>query len=176
MPIKPLINSIVNGLYEVIHQEEIRLLNNKTNISANIRDILIIYTNIYIYAILSVMILNNPTKMMFGRDDPNRKGKDKHFNKLPNQEEPNKQSSIEESESPPINNNIKKDVLTSSEYIADDESTEKLDDKKKKHSKGKKYNYKGGAVTNDKKVYEKFLLLTSINLMLISEYISCTNL
>ena len=183
MPIKPLINSIVSGLYEVIHQEEIRLLNNKTNISANIRDILIIYTNIYIYAILSVMILNNPTKMMFGRDDPNRKGK--HFNKQSNQEETvkqsnqdetNKQSSIEEtvkqssiekSKSPSINNKVKKDVLTSSEYIADDELTTEP-----KHSKGKKYNYKGGAVTNDKKVYEKFLLLTSINLMLISKDIT----
>jgi len=186
MPIKPLINSIVSGLYEVIHQEEIRLLNNKTNISANIRDILIIYTNIYIYAILSVMLLNNPTKMIFGRDDPNRKGRDdpnrkgrddpnrkgrdKTFTKVQNQEEYNKLQNQEGIKSPPINS-IKEDVLTSSEYVADDESTTEST-KESKHNKEKKYSYKGGAVTNDKKVYEKFLLLTSINLILISKDIT----
>ena len=174
MPIKPLINSIVNGLYEVIHEEEVRLLNNKTNIAANIRDVLIIFANVYIYAILSVMILHNPTKMMFGRDDPNKKKNDRERdkNKTVDQIETVNNKTVDQIEN--VNNTTREqvetikenDLLESSEYLADNESDNNYKHKNKKH---KDFKYKGGAITNDKKVYEKFLLMTSINLILFSK-------
>jgi hypothetical protein len=72
IPIKPLVASISAGLRGVIGEREAQLLRSRTNTTDNIRDTVSLYSAIYTYAVLVAMMMNNPKKMMFGRDDPDR--------------------------------------------------------------------------------------------------------
>lgn len=66
VPVKPIINSLVSGLRNVIATEESKLLRVKTG-NANMNDMLNLYSSIYIYASLCAIMNTNPGKIVFAR-------------------------------------------------------------------------------------------------------------
>lgn len=70
MPVKPLVNSLAAGLKDIISHEEAKLYRSKTNLGDSIKDVLNLYSAVYIYAALCALMLQNPGKMMFAREPP----------------------------------------------------------------------------------------------------------
>ena len=68
MPIKPLVNSIASGLKHAIADEENKLYKSRMNTSTSIKDTLNLYANIYVYAALCSLMMNNIGKIVFGKD------------------------------------------------------------------------------------------------------------
>jgi hypothetical protein len=68
MPIKPLVSSIAAGLRGPLSVEETKLYRSKTAAADSINDTLNLYINIYIYAALCALMINNPGKIMFARE------------------------------------------------------------------------------------------------------------
>ncbi len=130
IPVKPLVNSIVIGLRDVIGEKESALIRSRTNTVDSVKDTLSLYTNIYVYAALCSIMMVNPNKIMFGRD---------------------KQDTDSQK------NYIKK---TAQKNTAEGGSVRK---------RVSKHRYKGGAVTENSKLYEKYILTTALNLILISK-------
>ena len=74
MPVKPLVASIASGLRGPLSVEEAKLYRSKTAAADSINDTLNLYINIYIYAALSALMVNNPGKIMFAREKPGAHG------------------------------------------------------------------------------------------------------
>jgi hypothetical protein len=70
VPLKPLVNSLAYGLRAIIGEEEAKLYKSKTNTTDSIRDTLNLYASIYTYAALCALMIQNPNKLIFGRDKP----------------------------------------------------------------------------------------------------------
>ena len=66
-PIKPIAKSIAKGLRGRISEEELKIRRNKLYTQANIKEIIKLYISVYVYAIIACMILNNPTRIYFGK-------------------------------------------------------------------------------------------------------------
>ncbi len=131
--LKPIASTLTNGLRGIIGEQNRLLMKNRSNTSETIKDILLIYINIYIYACLCAMMMNNPDKLKFGKEKAETKG-----------------------------GNTKKKAKKKA-YI----DTENLDELIIRNDKTKvKY---GGVVTKDAKLYERFILTTSINLIILSK-------
>ena len=192
IPVRPLINSIVSGLVDVIIAEEIKLYKNKTNTYDNVQNILIVYINIYIYAVLCAMMMNNLNKIIFGKDKPNdSKENNKHFsNKKFSKGEHSKSEKHTVSAAAEYHdtNELFGSLNTIDDgYLAD--SSEKINTTKKvntikKSKKHKRRNkimrytgdktkpigkYIGGVATNDIKMYERYILTTALNLILVTK-------
>ncbi len=72
IPLKPLVNSLASGLRSIIGDEESKLFRSKTNTTDSIKDTLNLYAAIYVYAAICALMINNPNKMIFGKDKPNK--------------------------------------------------------------------------------------------------------
>ncbi len=144
IPIKPLINSLVIGLRDVIGEKESTLIRSRTNTVDSIKDTLNLYVNIYIYAALCSIMMVNPNKIMFGRDKQDASEQKKYIKK------------------------------TAIKNMKESDTKEGGDTKRgggmKKRNKISRHKYKkGGAVTESTKLYEKYILTTALNLILISK-------
>jgi len=128
LPIKPLVNSISSILRDIISNIETKIIKNRTSTVDSIKDTLNLYTCIYVYASLCVIMLNNPKKMIFGRDKPEKK------------------------------------LLGSSEKFEEERKSERL-----KRKSRKKYKGGGDKNINNTKLYEKHLLTTSLNLIIVTK-------
>ncbi len=73
MSIKPLVNSIAKSVRSALVEEEAVLYRVKSNTRDTIKDILQLYAATYIYAALSVIVINNPEKILFGKETMQRK-------------------------------------------------------------------------------------------------------
>lgn len=185
IPIKPLVGSITNGLRDIIAQHETKLYRSRTNNADSIKDTLNLYSSIYIYAVLCAMMITNPNKMMFGRD------KSEDINKLKDRRDKQQDKTIKDKtfEDKQQDDNIQPPPL--SEFV-DHETPEDLakniqdEDLKepvlptikeqsmigageKRNKKSKIKTYVGGKTTKDIKLYERFILTTSLNLILVTK-------
>jgi hypothetical protein len=141
IPIKPLVNSLAYGLKEIVSHEEAKLYRVKTNTNDNIKDLLNLYSAIYIYASLCALMMINPGKLVFARDPPvDRKKK------------------IEPGSDGPI-------VLDDAPAEAPAEAPPAVEGGTRKKFKYKK----GGAVITDSKMAEKIYITTALKLLFISK-------
>jgi hypothetical protein len=205
IPIKPLVNSIAQGLRNIIGEQEVKLFKSRTKNVDSIKDTLNLYACIYIYAVLCAMMLNNPNKMLFGRDRPDksnkynaRPDKSNKYNARPDKSNDNNLST----DSLPISgkskyvaaNNDNSNNTTNlskkvgiSEFIepavkkpSDKSRTGAKEDHERKRrasrhkrrshrKKSKLRKYVGGKTTTDIKLYERYILTTALNLIILTK-------
>lgn len=188
IPLKPLVNSIAQGLRNVIGEYEAKLFKSRTNTNDNVKDTVVLYANVYIYAVLCAMMMNNPSKIQFGRDDP-RAG-----NKNSERKVVNRKNNIIQDKSEFVNDNIVIDQKTPdadieigiSEYTNDIETNTPLplaratitsvtDERRvareirRKSIRDKRAAKMGGKASQDLKKYERYVLTTALNLILITK-------
>lgn len=77
-PLKPFVSSVASGIYGKLSEEEAKLLKSKTSTGISIKDTMSVYTSIYVFAVCSALIIENPTKIMFGKES---NGKKREINK-----------------------------------------------------------------------------------------------
>lgn len=148
-PTKPLVNSITNGLRDIIANEEVKLYRNKTLTSDSLKDTLNLYVSIYVYAILCAMMIANPNKIIFGREKPTKVGGDA--------ESPyTKSKNISE-----IKKLAKKAFRAKVIY--------KREKKFNKDISGSAADKIAPNTTNDIKLYERYVLNTALNLILMTK-------
>jgi hypothetical protein len=201
IPIKPLVDSIARGLRNIIGEQEAKLFKIRTNTVDSIKDTLNLYTCIYVYAVLCAMMINNPNKLIFGKDKPSgsndkfsKSSKNKpliqsesefvkpliqsesefvkelknpseikHVNTLVN--EMNKKNNIEKFR------NIKVEKFNKQSRIGGGGSNnnERIAARTKRRRNKLKYSYVGGKSTTDVKLYERYILTTALNLIIITK-------
>lgn len=185
-PIRPLVNSISSGLRNILATEEVKLYRNKTSTPDSIKNTLNLYANMYIYAVLCAMMIANPNKIIFAREKPTSgKTGGKKTKRL---------SDSDENESPYLSNTVKSSNKRNPMYslakklvspdrhvsyirhVSPDQpgSTIKNNHKNQttlhKQSKGgKKPDTTVVNTTSDIKLYERFVLTTALNLILITK-------
>jgi len=159
IPTKLLVSSIASGLRGVIGEQEARIFKSRTTTNNSIKETIILYSSIYVYAVLCSMMMINPNQMMFGRSNSKsrynqkpRRHHDKHNDK--HNDNDNDKQSLEKSK------------------------LHKLERKQQRQQRrgGRQKRYKGGKTTNNIKVYERFILTTALNLILITKNSIISNL
>lgn len=201
MPLKPLVNSLANGLRDIVASEEAKLYRSKTNTGESIKDMLNLYSAIYIYAALCALMITNPGKLMFARDRSDEASKtsareaDKSTTKSSTKSADKSATKSEQAdtseqiESPfleteKIDGVEAMDIgvatgLDSSDQPTDNKPASDLV-KSRKSSSGRKTGgrktdsrkiryIRGGRVTNDSKLAEKFYLTTALKLIFLSK-------
>lgn len=187
VPLKPIVSAISNGLREVIAAQHRLLLKNRANTNDTIKDILIIYINIYAYACLCAMMMTSD-KIRFGKEKSNEETKvntdirEKKYEKKRGRGEnyvdideersddsDNERS--EESDESYVNiDEQSNDGEESKERSESDESYVNIDERSDERSeKSSDLSKKGGLVTKDIKFYERFILTTSLNLIMLNK-------
>lgn len=151
IPVKPLINSLANGLRDVVAHEEAKLYRSKTNLGDNIRDVLNLYAAIYIYAALCALMLQNPGKLMFAREPiPSKHSKKQDIDTVDADNDADNESELFE----PLPKSKSPVVLAAGP--------------KKRRYKKLKY-VQGGKVVTDAKLAEKFYLTTALKLIFLTK-------
>jgi hypothetical protein len=166
IPVKALVSSIAKGLRNVISEQEAKLFRSRTNTADSIKDTLNIYSCIYVYAVICAMMLTNPNKMMFGRDKPEVRTdrRDKGFKDTSNKEDPLK---------PPGESSLVEDTLKppgeSSLVKSNNKSRIGAADNNRRIARKNRRTYRGGKTTKDIKLYERFILTTALNLIMVTK-------
>jgi hypothetical protein len=190
IPTKPLISSIAKGLRNIISVQEAKLFKSRTTTTDSVKDTLNLYSCIYVYAVLCGIMITNPNKMLFGRSSPNDSTNKPKYEKKQKMERP-----IPEGQSGyvEVNNKIDTgedlttedlaDKIGTSAYVdqpalkipksraavgAAGPTTKRLADRMRRRKKHKK-KYSGGKTTKDIKLYERFILTTALNLILVTK-------
>ena len=188
-PVKQFVSSLASGLRGVIAEEEFKLFKRKTSSVDSIKDTISLYAVIYIYASLCVVMMLNPNKIIFGKEKISEKsgGGKSHI----------KRSIIHDHDDGILHDSILNDTSNDAGVDADDENSSILNTdydnamnkrsenadisgdssrvsrtsnaKSKSHKVRRLRGIRGGKVIKDVKLYERYLLTTALNLILISK-------
>ena len=171
MPIKPLVNSLAQGLKEIVSHEEAKIYRSKTNTTDNIKDLLSLYAAIYIYASLCALMMHNPGKLIFARDPPADRKKNVESSILAKEQD----DPAQKTKSILADDDSQKDDAQKDDAQKDEPETKSILAKKKTakgagKQRNKKFKYvSGGKVITDSKMAEKIYLNTAIKLLFISK-------
>ena len=195
-PIRPLVNSISSGLRNILATEEVKLYRNKTSTPDSIKNTLNLYASVYIYAVLCAMMIVNPNKIIFARDKPTsgKTGGRKKPISNGNHTSNDSDNSDDENESPYLSNiqnikNIQDKKSKKNPMYQLAKKISKMNHTKHNHTKhnntkhtknkgrslhkqsqgGKKPDTPLVNTTSDIKLYERFVLTTALNLILITK-------
>lgn len=183
IPLKPFVGSIASGLRSVIGEKEAKLIRSRTSTVDSIKDTLNLYSCIYVYATLSALMLTNPNKLIFGRDKPGDKPRQKTFDRKHSTNKPLKEEKKEDKLSTSKENSPKEvkkakkeskggaqttSIFGESEYSSNYKQERRKARLKRRLSKIK-HRYKGGKLSTNIKLYERQLLTTSLNLILFTK-------
>jgi hypothetical protein len=155
--IKPLVNSLANGLRNQISNEGSKLYRIKTNTGETIKDTLNLYASIYIYAALCALMMANPGKLIFARE-PSKSNY--------------KTSKVVEVDDKVVDkvDEIKYNIVDEVDEIKGGKLVKKNVNLKITKRKFGNLQYKiGGKVVTDNKAAEKIYLNTALKLILISK-------
>jgi len=189
IPIKPLVSSIAKGLRNVVGEQEAKLFRSKTTTADSAKDTLNLYSCIYVYAVLCGMMITNPNKMLFGRDKPDtNRQKPKKYDKPKKVDKPTIQeqseyveanAKIDVGDKPTkenlaskigISDYVKPELSTATSQAAVGASEERLAARRRRRERKRKTRkYRGGKTTKDIKLYERFILTTALNLILVTK-------
>lgn len=195
IPIKPLVSSIARGLRNVIGEQEAKLFRSRTTTADSIKDTLNLYASIYVYAVLCGMMIVNPNKMLFGRDKPTKSAKpdfkSKSKFKKPTTQEQSKyvadklvDTGSKVTTALPTRAYVNPSIALGAGEVTDiglspfaetqqvqkvQREAQRKSRRAKKAKSIKRKMYSGGKTTNDVKLYERFILTTALNLVLVTK-------
>lgn len=161
-PTRPLVNSIAYGLRDILAEEEVKLHRSKTSTADSIKDTMNLYISVYVYAVLCAMMIANPNRIIFGREksEPGKMG----GRKLDPFESPyiHTDNEANNDDNNTMNDNTMNDNTMNIEYLNDMRTlAQKLG--------GKKAEVMSVNKTTDVKLYERYVLTTALNLILLTK-------
>jgi hypothetical protein len=152
-PTRPLVNSIAAGLRDILAEEEVKLHRSKTSTADSIKDTMNLYISIYVYSVLCAMMIANPNRIIFGRE------KTETFKVGGNETE---SPYVVDQDNNKDNNKENNKENNNSNYLPEMRSLAY-------RLGGKKAEVESVNKTTDIKLYERYVLTTALNLILLTK-------